>query len=190
MNYKDLPCRIDFFLLELTKKFAGLVQRTLGINNFDIALYLCDLSVLVSLAHLALCFLGENYVSVLDKFLSFSNLLMSIFLFPCLIRTSRAQCKLGFANPDRISETIASLRKVFTVLTCLFIFGFAYRGIRFLSGESVNWISLFDEIRYVLIYLMMYFSSVEPDPPCESRWRKAVRTLKSRFGLRRTVPAT
>ncbi len=170
---------LDDFLLWITRRITGFVQRTFGYTNFDLAWFVLVLFVLLMCWICGLAgrsqngFLHSLCVAGITLFM-FHNFRQGIN------ETEKENHNPRFLNKNRTNVFFKFGRFYHAFVLILF----QGKAVQKFSGFPIS--PEFFECCMIDAFLMcligiMYLLSVEPEPPSESRVRRLVRGVKSWF---------
>jgi hypothetical protein len=177
---KKISTLIDCVLLICTKKIAGTLYRLIGVTNFDIARTLVYVCIIVRLCSFIISKKERSFLwSGISTGLEILVMITCISLY-FLINKTEKQVSLGFANRNRF--VFEKPRKVFLLFFPLSLFILQLYLREFASGrvltlEDVGILGK-NVISTNILLLILYFSSIEPEPPSESKLKKLFGKIK------------
>lgn len=164
---------IDEFLLNRTYFIASFVQRTFGLNNFDIARYFAVLLVVLefSLALIAALYLRDNW----KIFRGIVGAVVAL-MWHVYIRVCQSRCKPTFKNPER--NNFGSMLLRFILLYVVVVRSITlFLGLQGLGAVFAY--DIFAYLTFICLLCIVYLMSVESDPPSESKIRKLSKRIRS-----------
>lgn len=173
MMKENLITRVDTLVLEQVRKFACIIQSCVGVNNFQLAKFLIGMLICL---YYTRSLVRAAYVGSWDHLMApFSILPFFAFIVVLVFRADKLY-RYGYANTNRISPFVSGFR-----------FGsWFWIAMELFPSDSEEYMSTLEEcmsfLEGILVVLVAYLISVEPDTPSESKMRKLGKSIRSFFG--------